>query len=227
MEAPRFTPNPEPLIIPPALEPVQFSNPLAEKRHTLYDYLYNIGEEQRFEEVAPELLKKPEAHYGRQGYTREQVRWVKHVRDAGQDLSPFVHITPETVRAVGLSSLALKDAFNLELHHIYAQAYCQAYLGLSNFPELINHPHNGITLYKIAHRGPYIPNINHSRHPDVHGALAAFHGNPQAMRGVFEDHWKLALDGIKYWNSVDDDEMFRIATSQTQEYKLHHRKVEP
>ncbi len=190
----------EALRILPVNEPILFSSPLSEKRHTLYEYLYNIGEDQRFEEVAPELTKKQEPHYGRTGYTKEQRIWIKTKRDQGLDLAPYPHLTDS----------------DRHLHHIYAQAFCQAYLGLSNFPELINHPHNGISLSKMSHIGPYIPNVNESRHPDVHGALAAFRGNPEAMRGVFEDHWKLALEGVKYWVSTDDIQMFFIARQRTE-----------
>jgi hypothetical protein len=190
-----------------AIAPATHTSIVADKRHQLHEYLYNIGEDHRFEEVAPELLKPPEAHYGRTGYTAEQRIWIKQKRDEGLDLAPYKHLTDK----------------ERHLHHIWAQAFCQAYLGLSNFPELINHPHNGISLSKIAHVGPYIPNVNHSRHPDVFTAKQAYRDKPDLMRMVFEDHWNMALDGVKYWISDDDTKMFQIATERTN--RMRERKL--
>lgn len=201
------------LYVVPSQEPVIMRDPLTERRHTLYEYLYNIGEEQRFEEVAPHLLERPEAHYGRTGYTSKQRVWIKTKRDESLDLAPYPHLTPDTIK---LYSVYMSEPFERHLHHIWAQAYLQAYLGLADFPELINHPHNGITLSKIAHVGPYIPNVNHSRHPDVHNAKQNYRNMPDIMRLVFEDHWKLALDGVKYWVNDNDEQMFKIARERTE-----------
>jgi hypothetical protein len=195
-----ITPKLEPLVIAPSQEPVLFSSPIAKRSEELEHYLYLIGEEDRFYDVLPELRKPQIEHYQRTGYSQEQKRWIKVIRDEKQDLSPYPHKTDSEPR---------------ELHHIFAQGFLQAYLGLANFPELINHPHNGITLSKIAHRGPYIPAVNESRHPDVHSALGNLRFNPQALKAVIDDHWKMARDGVKYWVTNSDEDMIKIATERT------------
>lgn len=198
METLRLPPV-EPLVVPPALEPVAFSLPSDDRKAQLREYLGLIGEADKFDEVNGGCEKPIQEEYQRTGYTYEQRKWIKVTRDGSQDLAPYPHI----------------DQGERHLHHIYAQAFCQSYLGLSDHPELINHPHNGITLSKNSHVGPYIPKRNESRHPDVNSAIQNMSRFPDALKRVFEDHWKLARQGIKYWVDTEDEDMIKIATERT------------
>lgn len=196
----------EPLRVPPSQEIVQYGSPDNDRIQMLREYLSQIGEEKREPEIK---LDKPLDYYKRTDLTKEQRRWIKQVRDENLDLAPYPHV----------------EHGGREAHHIWAQGFLQSYLGLANNPELVNHPHNLITLSENSHRGPYIPGVNESRHPDVHSAIRNLQFNPDAMRSVFADHMRLAKEGVKYWVSHQDSEMTRIATERTEKMRELKRKA--
>lgn len=224
--------RPEPLRVPPALEPVCYSLPNQERKSEFESFMNMTG----YAYLIPEVWRQIEnfnplhaEHQPRMGYTKEQRIWVKHKRDESKDQAPFPHIeSRKELQRLGLATHAYIEALTaLELHHIWPQSFLQAYFGLDErHNNLINSAENGITLSRMSHSGLFIPGINEARHPDINEARRNYGFNKETIGLMLHNHFDLARQGIKFWVSGDDREMCEIARVRTERMRELHAKRE-
>lgn len=161
--------------------------------------------EQAFLKPADLYLPLNIPDYVRMNVTRQQKAWVKE-RDNWECQFPLSHL------CFG----------EIQVHHIIAQYYAQAWLGLLEMA--VNSPSNLITLCENIHIGVNVrkePDVN-LVHPDHFEARKKYRaGNKLAFQQVAIGHKQMTLEGLKYWNDTNDDLLKVVADERTRKKERH------
>jgi hypothetical protein len=114
----------------------------------------------------------------------------------------------------------------LQVHHILAQYYARAFLGLSE--ELVNDPKNLITLCENIHVGVNPKRLDpNTIHSDFAQARRDYAVDKRAFEDVSDRHRELTKLGLKYWFSNNDQLLFKIASERTHLMRIRSGREYP